>query len=148
MAALTSLRCVPDMLCLSAHLRLISPSLHLTNIPLVYVCCSVSNVLHLNFFGILLLIYSWYVDFKNANSDYSIRGHVSPSPNLSSMSSFSSKGIVWINERLFIAGTKCSDMPEMFKCYYAPFKAPLFRDKNDNFMPLQWSHKYHFKPSP
>lgn len=147
MAALTSLRCVPDMLCLSAHLRLISP-LHLTNIPLIHVCCSVSNVLHLNFFGIHLLIYSWYVDFKNANSDYSIRGHISPSPSLSSVSSFSSKGIVWINERLFIAGTKCSDMPEMFKCYYAPFKAPLFRDKNDNFMPLQWNHKYHFKPRP
>lgn len=61
-------------------------------------------------------------------------------------SSFSSKGIVWINERLFIAGTKCSDMPEMSKPYYAPLRGPLFRDKNDDFMPLQWKHKYHFKP--
>lgn len=41
------------------------------------------------------------------------------------VSSFSSKGIVWINERLFIAGTKCSDMPEMSRHDYASLKGPL-----------------------
>lgn len=85
---------------------------------------------------------------KIAKNGYSIRGQICPGPSLPTRSSFSFRGIVWTNERLFIAGTKCSDMPEMSKCYYAPLKGPLFRDKNDNFMPLQWNHKYHFKPCP
>lgn len=85
---------------------------------------------------------------KNAEKGSSILEQKCPRHSLSLTSRFSFKGIVWINERLFIAGTKCSDMPEMSKCYYAPLKGPLFRDRNGNFMPLQWNHKYHFKPCP
>lgn len=139
--------CVPDTQCLSAHLRLVPP-LYLMCIAVVRPCCNVSAVLHLYFFGIHLSFRSWHVQLKNANNGYSIRWQISPSPDLSTTSSYSSKGIVWINERLFITGTKCSDMPGMSKLYYASFRAPLFRDKNDNFMPLPWNHKYHFKPSP
>lgn len=49
-----------------------------------------------------------------------------------------------------IAGTKCSDMSEMSKCYYGPLKGPPFRDKNGNFYALAVgiNHKYHFKPCP
>lgn len=148
MAAQTSLCCVPDTQCLSAHLRLVPPPLYLMCIAVVRPCCNVSAVLHLYFFGIHLSFRSWHVQLKNANNGYSIRWQISPSPDLSTTSSYSSKGIVWINERLFITGTKCSDMPGMSKLYYASFRAPLFRDKNDNFMPLPWNHEYHFKPSP
>lgn len=93
---------------------------------------------------LILLLYI----LKNAKKGSRILEQKCPRHSLSLTSSFSFKGIVWINERLFIAGTKCSDMPEMSKCYYAPLKGPLFRDRNGNFMPLQWNHKYHFKPCP
>lgn len=81
---------------------------------------------------------------KIAKNGFSIRGQICPGLSLPATSSFSFRSIVRTNERLFIAGTKCSDMPGMSKRYYAPLKGPLFRDKNDNFMPLQWNHKYHF----
>lgn len=142
-----SLLCASDVHCLSAHLRLVSPFPHLMYIAVVHMRRNVSGVL-LYFFGIHLLFCSWYLHFKNAKDGYNFRGQICQSPSLSATSSFSSKDIMGINERLFIAGTKCSDMPEMSKRYYAPLKGPLFRDKNDNFMPLQWNHKYHFKPRP
>lgn len=110
----------------------------------VHVCCSISSVL-LCFFS--LFSPGVYI-LKNAEEGSSTLEQKCPRHSLSLTSSFSFKGIVWINERLFIAGTKCSDMPEMSKCYYAPLKGPLFRDRNGNFMPLQWNHKYHFKPCP
>lgn len=146
-AALPSLFCVSDTHSLSAHLRLISPFPCLTCFATVHVCRSVSSVL-LHSFGMHGSFYSRCLRFKNAKKGSSILEQKCPRHSLSPTSSFSFKGIVWINERLFIAGTKCSDMPEMSKCYYAPLKGPLFRDRNGNFMPLQWNHKYHFKPCP
>lgn len=125
----------------------ISPFPSLMCFATVHVCCSVSSV-PLYFFGTHGSFYSWCLHFKNARKGSSILEQKCPGHSLSPTSSFSFKGIVWINERLFIAGTKCSDMPEMSKCYYAPLKGPLFRDRNGNFMPLQWNHKYHFKPCP
>lgn len=121
--------------CLSALLRLISPFPHLIFFATVHMCCSVSSVL-LCFFGMHGPFYSWCLHFKNARKSSSILEQKCPRHSLSLTSSFSFKGIVWINERLFIAGTKCSDMPEMSKRYYAPLKGPLFTDRNGNFMPL------------
>lgn len=133
--------------CLSAHLRLISPFPRLMCFATVHVCRSVSGVL-LYSFGMHRSFCSWCLHFKNAKKGSSILEQKCPRHSLSLTSSFSFKGIVWINERLFIAGTKCSDMPEMSKCYYAPLRGPLFRDRNGYFMPLQWNHKHHFKPCP
>lgn len=141
-AALPCLCCAPDTLSLSAHLRLISP------VPRAlprFTCAAVSPVS--SCVSLVCFAPGVYI-LKNAEEGSSTLEQKCPRHSLSLTSSFSFKGIVWINERLFIAGTKCSDMPEMSKCYYAPLKGPLFRDRNGNFMPLQWNHKYHFKPCP
>lgn len=113
-----------------------------------FMCAAVSPVSSCVSLGRHRSFCSWCLHFKNAKKGSSMLEQKCPRHSLSLTSSFSFKGIVWINERLFIAGTKCSDMPELSNCYYASLKGSLFRDRNGNFMPLQWNHKYHFKPCP
>lgn len=99
-AALPSLCCVSDTHCLCAHLRLVSPFPCLMCFATVHVCHSVSSVL-LYFFGMHGSFYSPCLHFKNAKKGSSILEQKCPRHSLSLTSSFSFKGIVWINERLF-----------------------------------------------